>query len=38
VGLDGTQGTNDVLQAGTLSLTTVSKGVVTGTQYSAWTE
>jgi peptidase A4-like protein len=38
VGLDGTKGTNDVLQAGTLSQVTVSGGVVTGTTYSVWTE
>ena len=38
VGIDGTQGTGDVLQAGTLSNITVSGGKVTGTSYQAWTE
>ena len=38
VGIDGTNGTNDVLQAGTLSRVTVSGGVITGTTYYVWTE
>lgn len=38
VGIDGTQGTNDVLQAGTLSRVTVSGGVIAGTTYYVWTE
>jgi hypothetical protein len=38
VGLDGTDGTGDVLQAGTGSQVDVSGGVVTSTSYFAWTE
>jgi hypothetical protein len=36
VGLDGRQGTTDVLQAGTDSVVTVSGGQVTSTSYQAW--
>lgn len=38
VGLDGWQGTNDVLQAGTISQCVVSGGKVTSTTFYAWTE
>jgi Peptidase A4 family len=38
VGIDGTQGTNDVMQAGTFSQCVVSGGTVTSTTFSAWTE
>lgn len=38
VGLDGTNGSNDVLQAGTNSVVTVSGGKVTSTRYYAWIE
>ena len=38
VGLDGWKGTNDVLQAGTNSVVTVSGGQVTSRSYYAWIE
>jgi hypothetical protein len=38
VGLDGTNGTNDVMQAGTNSVVVVSGGVVTSRSYYAWIE
>jgi hypothetical protein len=38
VGLDGWNGTNDVLQAGTNSVVTVSGGKVTSRSYYAWIE
>jgi len=38
VGLDGTNGTNDVLQAGTTSQVNVSGGQVVSTSYFAWIE
>jgi hypothetical protein len=38
LGLDGWNGTTDVLQAGTSSVVTVTGGVVTSTSYFAWTE
>jgi hypothetical protein len=38
VGIDGTQGTNDVMQAGTGSLCVVSGGKMTSTSFFAWTE
>jgi hypothetical protein len=38
VGLDGWHGTKDVLQAGTTSQLTISRGVVTSTSYYAWIE
>jgi hypothetical protein len=38
VGIDGTSGSGDVLQAGTMSRITVSGGKITGTSYFAWTE
>jgi Peptidase A4 family len=38
VGIDGTQGTNDVMQAGTGSQCVVSGGKMTSTSFFAWTE
>jgi len=38
VGLDGWNGSNDVLQAGTNSIVTVSGGLVTSRSYYAWIE
>ena len=38
VGIDGTQGTSDVMQAGTVSECVVSGGKVTSRRFSAWTE
>jgi|SRR4029450_579114 hypothetical protein len=38
VGIDGTKGSNDVLQAGTGSSITVSGGNIMGTRYFIWTE
>lgn len=38
VGIDGTQGTNDVMQAGTASQCVVSGGKMTSTTFFAWTE
>jgi Peptidase A4 family len=38
LGIDGTKGTNDVPQAGTLSRVNVSGGVITGTSYQVRTE
>jgi len=38
VGIDGTAGSTDVLQAGTESIINVSGGKITGTTYRAWIE
>jgi hypothetical protein len=38
VGLDGTQGSGDVMQAGTVSQCVVSGGKMTSTTFYAWTE
>lgn len=38
VGIDGTAGSNDVLQAGTEGIVNVSGGKITGTTYRAWIE
>lgn len=38
VGIDGTAGSKDVLQAGTNSVITAANGEITGTRYYAWIE